>query len=89
VHKYNRREWSLITISAEKYVSHKEPLVLLRLFKNHNYVCLMSVSGVGFMIYYALSSIYPQQAVTVWGKNTTESGWFTVGVTLKTTVLLD
>lgn len=56
-------------------------MLLLRLFKNWNYMCCSVVSAVGFMIYYALNSIYPQQAVAVWGKDTTESGWYTVCMT--------
>lgn len=72
---------SLTPVTAEYFIDHEEPLVLLRLFKNYNYMCCSVISGVGFMIYYALNSIYPQQAVAVWGKSTTESGWYTVCIT--------
>lgn len=64
--------------TTEYFIPLKEPLVLLSLFKNRNFVCLTMVSGIGSMIFFALNLIYPQQIVAVWAEPSETTGWMSV-----------
>jgi hypothetical protein len=56
----------------------KSPLIPMHLLKNLNYVTLMTCSSIGVMVFYALSVVWPQQIVAIFGKTGTTVGWMSV-----------
>ena len=56
----------------------KIPLIPLHLLKNVNYVTMMICSSMGVSVFYALSILWPQQIVAIFGKTGTAVGWLSV-----------